>query len=265
MKTLEQVTASWGAGPVLFRLGRLDVPSYGMFMAAALIVGLLLYAVEARRNRAISGNTFYILLAAVFGGALGAKIPIAVVYWREIFLQPRGWEIILTGRSIMGGLVGGALAIFVVKRMLGMKERRGNLFAPGIAAGMAIGRAGCFLRGCCYGTATALPWGVDLGDGVLRHPTQLYESVFMLSMYAVISALRNRAKHPAALFWMLMISYSAFRFAVEFIRVEETWFLGLSLFQWICLALMVVYGRLLVVEIAIPWWRLRLKTSGKAL
>lgn len=236
---------SWGIRPVLFRFGHLDIPSYGVFVALGLAVGLLVYALEAYRNKTISGNTFYILLAAIFGGALGAKIPIIVVYFRDIFLKPGGLGLLVSGRSILGGMVGGAVCIALVKRWLGIRERKGNLFAAAIAAGMAIGRIGCFLRGCCYGTPTTLPWGVDFGDGIARHPTQLYESVFMLALFIALTAARSKPRQPAVLFWVLMFSYSLFRFFEEFIRTEEPWLFGLTFFQWICLALALVYGRML--------------------
>jgi phosphatidylglycerol---prolipoprotein diacylglyceryl transferase len=238
--------ANWGVRPILFHLGTAPIPSYAVFMALGLVAGLAIFAREAARRRSVSENTLWILLAALLGGAVGAKLPIVVVHFRELAARFPDLSPLLSGRSIVGGVVGGAVSVYLLKRKLGIRERKGNLFAPAIAAGVAVGRVGCFLRGCCYGTPTRLPWGVDFGDGIPRHPTQLYETVFMLGMFALLTALKPRASHPAVLLWLLMTGYFLFRFFVEFIRVEPVWLGGLSFFQWISLLLVIGYGIRLV-------------------
>jgi phosphatidylglycerol:prolipoprotein diacylglycerol transferase len=245
----EPVTSSaplpetWGVRPVLCRLGPFEVPAYGTFMVLAVAVGILVYYREAAKHRALSENTFYIFVAALVGGALGAKVPLLFLYWREIFLQHAGWSLLVSGRSIVGGLIGGAVSVIVVKRVLHINERKGNLFAPAIALGVAVGRIGCFLRGCCYGTPTSLPWGVNFGDGIPRHPTQLYEALFMLGMFGFLTAIKHKVTQPGALFRILMVGYFSFRFANEFIRVEGGGFWGLTFFQWISLVALAWYSK----------------------
>ena len=210
-------------------------------MVLALAVGILVYWREAARHRTAGENSFYILMTGLLGGALGAKLPILVLYWREILVQPGGLGLLVSGRSIVGGLVGGAASVFLLKRALHIKERKGNLFAPAIALGVAVGRIGCFLRGCCYGTPTRLPWGTDFGDGIPRHPTQLYEAVFMLGMFGLLAAVKSKATAPGVLFRFLMVTYFSFRFVTEFIRVEGAPVLGLTFFQWISLVVLAWY------------------------
>jgi phosphatidylglycerol:prolipoprotein diacylglycerol transferase len=234
---------NWGIRPVLFSLGRVDVPSYGVFMALALATGMLVYYREAAKCRALSENTFYILIAGLIGGAFGAKLPVLVQYWHEIVSGRNGWGLLISGRSIVGGLAGGAVSVILVKRALHIHERRGNLFAPAIALGVAVGRIGCFLRGCCYGTPTSLPWGTDFGDGIPRHPTQLYEGLFMLGMFGALTALKHKVTEPGALFRILMVAYFSFRFVSEFIRVEGSAWWGLTFFQWISLVIVVWYSK----------------------
>lgn len=238
--------AAWGIRPVLFSIGQYGVSSYMVFMLLALATGFAVYAVEAARNKSVSEHTLIILLSALAGGALGAKLPILVLHARELAERFPDLSLLMSGRSVVGGLLGGALAVYAVKRRLGIRERKGNLFAPAIAAGVAVGRIGCFLRGCCAGTPTGLPWGIDFGDGVARHPTQLYEALFMLALFALLFESRKRVSHPAVLLWVLMVSYFSFRFAVEFIRTEQVVALGLTLFQWISLLAVVIYARKLV-------------------
>lgn len=232
----------WGVLPILCRTGTLELPAYTVFACLGLATGLLVYGLEARRQHALNEGTLWVLLAAIAGGTVGAKLPVLALHFRAIVSSFPDLGILLSGRSIVGALAVGALAVFLAKRRLGIHERKGGLFAPAIAAGVAVGRLGCFLQGCCYGTPTRLPWGVDFGDGVPRHPTQLYESAFLLAVFVLLVTARSRTRHPAAVFWCFMTAYFAFRFAVEFIRVEPAWLLGLTLFQWLSAALVLLYG-----------------------
>jgi len=217
----------WGVKPILFYFGNFAVPSYSFFVGLAVIVGVLVYWLEAKKQKQVSENTLYILLGALIGGVIGAKIIIMLAYWNQL-----NWNIVLTGKSIVGGLIGGTVGVLITKKILKIEsQRKGNLFAPAIAIGVAIGRIGCFLRGCCYGKETGLPWGVNFGDEVLRHPTQIYESIFMLGMFFYLLYARTKKPKPGRLFYILIISYFTFRFFIEFIRVEPIASLGLTWFQ----------------------------------
>jgi phosphatidylglycerol:prolipoprotein diacylglycerol transferase len=245
----------WGIKPILFYLGNFPVPSYSFFMGLAILAGCLVYWLDARKEKKSGDNTFYLIIAALIGGAIGAKIPIMILYWNQIVSSPQGIQILISGRSILGGLIGGTIGVLFTKSLLGIKQRRGNLFAPAIALAMAIGRIGCFLRGCCYGKPTSLPWGVNFGDGILRHPTQIYESIFMLGLFFYLNWKKKKNPKPGQLFDILIISYLIFRFFIEFLRVEEVIFLGLTFFQIICLLGLVWYSRFFIRNL--------LKTSKK--
>jgi phosphatidylglycerol---prolipoprotein diacylglyceryl transferase len=129
------------------------------------------------------------------------------------------------------------LAVRLVKYRMGVRTRKGDYLVPGIALGIAIGRIGCFLRGCCYGTVTTLPWGVDFGDGLRRHPTELYEAALCLGWF-VFS--RTRPKTDTGVqFDRFLLGYFALRFFLEFIRTEPVVFLGLTVFQLVCILVVV--------------------------
>ena len=104
-------------------------------------------------------------------------------------------------RSVEGALAGGIVAIELYKWRHGISLRTGARFALPLAIGIAIGRLGCYFAGLddfTYGTPTALPWGHDFGDGILRHPVQLYESVAMAalrSFYVVAVVRPQRLRH----------------------------------------------------------------------
>ena len=233
----------WGFRPILFTLGDFQVPSYSFFIFLAIIAGCLIYWLEARKIKSNNENTFYLLISALIAGAIGSKIPIIILYWNQIFSSPQGLEILVSGRSILGGLIGGTIGVLYMKSRLKIKERRGNIFAPAIALGMALGRLGCFFRGCCFGKPTNLPWAINFGDGILRHPTQIYESIFMLGMFFYLNWKKKKNPKPGQLFDILIIGYLTFRFFIEFIRAEEIVFLGLTFFQIICLLGLLWYSR----------------------
>ena len=240
-----QHPTDWGIMPTIFEYGRFKINSYSFFVALGLIVGLVVYYYLARKEQKVSEDSFYVLMAGLFGGIIGAKLPIWILNFREIIEQFPNLNLILSGRTITGGLIGGTLAVIYIKKRLNITDRKGNLFAPAIAIGVAIGRIGCFLRGCCYGIETTLWGGVDFGDGILRYPTQIYESIFMLVMFFWLMSKRKTAK-PGQLFYWLMNIYFVFRFFEEFIR-ESPHYLGITLFQYISVAALIF--------INVKYWR----------
>jgi phosphatidylglycerol:prolipoprotein diacylglycerol transferase len=132
------------------------------------------------------------------------------------------------GHSVAGAIVGGIIGAEGYKLARGIKGSTGLVFVAPLAAGIAIGRWGCFLAGLpdyTYGTPTALPWGVDFGDGISRHPVQLYESLAMVGFFAwFLLALERgrRSESPSLLlrgsFYALVGFYAAQRFVWEFLK-----------------------------------------------
>ena len=152
--------------------------------------------------------------------------------------QINDWRSLLGGKTIVGGLLGGWIAVELAKKYFGITQRTGDAYVAPLVLGIAIGRIGCFLTGLpdhTYGIATNLPWGVDFGDGIRRHPTQLYEIAFAL-LWGLVVWIRSRWPYARGeLFRLFMFGYFSFRLLVEFIkpvyRPE-----GLSAIQWACVA-----------------------------
>ncbi|HET6352020.1 MAG TPA: prolipoprotein diacylglyceryl transferase [Coriobacteriia bacterium] len=229
---------AWGVRPVLFSIGRVPVSSYSFFVLLGLVAAIALYFYNTRGRR--SGHGLAVATAALVGGIIGAKVPIWLVNLPKIIANPSA-AAVLSGRTIVGGLIGGALAVWLVKRRLGIRERLGNYLVPSLALGIFFGRLGCYFTGCCYGVATKLPWGVDFGDQIARHPTQLYEAAFALVLLA-IAQLTLDGWAPGVLFRAFMIVYFVWRFAIEFIRVNPASALGLTYYQLAAAAVVLGYG-----------------------
>lgn len=231
--------AAWGIRPILFTVSGRPVSAYAFFVTLGLVAAVLLYYLNTR-DRQVGGDGLRIALAATVGGIIGSKLPIWIVHFREILADPFRPAVVLSGRTIVGGIIGGAVAVYLTKRKLHIKQRLGNYLVPSLCLGIFFGRVGCLLAGCCYGTATSLPWGVDFGDGVFRHPTQAYEALFVLGMFVLAQTMKERFA-PGDLFKWFMVAYFGWRFLAEFLRVNPVWGLGLTYYQVAAVAVVFHY------------------------
>jgi phosphatidylglycerol:prolipoprotein diacylglycerol transferase len=179
-----------------------------------------------------------IALGAFCGAMIGAKLPFALADW-EGLTSGRAW--LENGKTIVFGLVGGYFGVELMKARMGICVKTGDSFAVPVALAVAIGRLGGFAAGCCYGTVTTRPWGVDFGDGHRRHPTQLYESAFHLAAALGLAWLQRRGLLRGQLIKLYIIFYLNYRFFTELIRPEPVLALGLTGYQWACLGLVPVF------------------------
>lgn len=178
-----------------------------------------------------------IRLGAFCGAMIGAKLPFALADWPGL-LTGRVW--LENGKTIVFGLVGGYVGVEAVKARLGVRVKTGDSFAVPVAAAVGVGRLSCFVAGCCHGSPTHLPWAVDFGDGIRRHPTQLYELAFHLAMAGLLAWFARRGWFPRQRFKLYLLTYLLYRLLSEAIRPEPRLALGLTGYQWACLALMPV-------------------------
>jgi prolipoprotein diacylglyceryltransferase len=231
-----------------------------LFEWAAIAIGVQLY----RRQRAsagiggiLSGSGYAVVIGCILGAAIGNKL----VFWIE---YPHLWAahagtftVWMSGQSIVGGLLGGLLGVEIAKKMTGQRHSTGDQFVLPLMAGIAFGRIGCFLAGLndgTYGKPTALPWGVDFGDGVTRHPTQVYDIVFVLAWGGLLLALRAHWRDKAGLMFKLFLSgYLVWRVGIDAIKpLRYDYGAGLGGVQLVCLAALLCYLPLLARQLAAP-------------
>ena len=229
------------------KLGPLDISPHFFLESLAYIVGFALYRRERRRTGdflALPDRTS-LVVAAIVGAAVGSKL---LAWFEDPVFVFRHWSdlaIVLGGKTIVGGLFGGTMAVEWTKARLGITRRTGDLFALPIVVGTAIGRVGCFLAGLrdhTYGGPTNLPWGIDFGDGIRRHPTQIYEVLFLIALGYLLVRLRAAPHRDGDLFRVFLISYSAWRLGIDFLKPDPR-FAGLSSIQWCCVAGLLWYAR----------------------
>jgi len=147
------------------------------------------------------------------------------------------------GHSIAGAIAGGVVAVELYKHARGIRGSTGLQFVGPLALGIAVGRLGCYFAGLpdyTYGTPTSLPWGVDFGDGIRRHPVQLYESAAMLTFLAVYVAALGRHDRTFIRnsFYLFVGWYALQRFVWEFLKPYPAVAGPFNLFHLICAALL---------------------------
>ena len=176
------------------------------------------------------------IAALVFGAGLGAYL----------FGTLNLWLSGLPGiaRSIEGALAGGIFAIELYKWHAGISLRTGARFALPLAIGIAIGRLGCYFAGLddfTYGTPTGLPWGHDFGDGMLRHPVQLYESMAMAAFAAcyIVAVFHHNDFVITNGFYLALAYYGLQRFLWEFLKPYGAVIGPLTLFHLLSLFILV--------------------------
>ena len=233
--------------PFYLPLGPLRLHPHFVFEALAYVVGYRVYLKQRKRSgdHLSTRDRTWIVAAAICGAAIGSKL----LYWLgDPALTVRRWNdvfYLMAGKTIVGGLIGGLIAVEAIKRRLGIVRRTGDLFAIPLCIGIAIGRVGCFLSGLSddtYGIATGLPWGIDFGDGIRRHPVQLYEIVWMGVLAIGLAWLARKPHREGDLFKGFMLGYFGFRLAIDFLKPGIA-FGGLTSIQWACVMMLLYYCR----------------------
>ncbi|UOQ71320.1 prolipoprotein diacylglyceryl transferase [Hymenobacter cellulosilyticus] len=245
--------------PVQLALGPLVLPVHLLFEVLAYSLGYRLYQrLRARTTDLISeDHRLWIFVGCAAGALLGSRA-LGLLEHPELLLHPPGgWLYYFTNKTIVGGLLGGLIGVELTKKHLGVTTSSGDLMVFPIIVGMGLGRVGCHLAGLTDGTfgmPTALPWGIDFGDGIPRHPTNLYEIGWLLVLAAALWLLERRRPLPNGWrFRLFMIGYLLFRLLVEFIKptpAPSGW--GLTAIQWACVAGLGYYGWLWAPRIQQP-------------
>jgi prolipoprotein diacylglyceryltransferase len=211
-----------------------------LFEAAAFAAGFAVYRRQAAASRArrLPDSHDLGLLA---GAALGALAGSRLLAWADAgpaAFTSGAWTG-LGGKTIVGGILGGWIGVELAKRLLGVARPTGDAFAFPVIAGIAVGRIGCFAAGLSdgtYGLPTSLPWGIDLGDGVRRHPTPLYEIAFVLLLAFALSRASRRPRPAGELFLVFAVAYLSFRFGVDYLKPRRPVFAGAGVLQLVALA-----------------------------
>jgi phosphatidylglycerol:prolipoprotein diacylglycerol transferase len=254
-------------GPLLFQLGPFSLRWYGLLIAVAVLLGLLL-ATRLGRQRGIEPALIADLLPIlVLAAVIGARTYYVLFEWRQYQLN---WLDALAiwrgGIAIHGALIGGSLAVIVYARWRRIPFwSLLDVLVPSVALGQAIGRWGNFFNSEAFGLPTDLPWKLTIPfanrpneflDQATFHPTFLYESLWNLGVLVLLLLLFRRASLgrlnlPAgALSCVYLLSYSTGRLWIEGLRIDPLCLIGtppfceggLRMAQLMSLVLMAIGG-----------------------
>jgi prolipoprotein diacylglyceryltransferase len=224
--------------PLYLEVFGLRLHPHAVFELLAYFVGFRLYLRDRRRRGDFldSPRRWSIIAAAAAGAALGARLLSLLECPAELWSSDGFPLARLAGKSIVGAIAGGWLAVEGAKRLGGIESRTGDLLAIPLAAAIALGRIGCLLTGAgdrTFGDATTLPLAFDFGDGLRRLPMPLFESLFLLALVVVLARWRARAPAEGDLFRGFVAGYFSWRLVVDFGKHADCRFLGLSTIQWV--------------------------------
>lgn len=248
-----------GMNPILATIGSVEVRWYGVMVSLAILT-VVVWTYFSAKKAGIPGDVVYTsaLWAIPFGLVISRLVEVVdrLNYYTD---KPR--EILgFSGLTIYGGILGAMLGVWIYTRIKGQPfGQLADVAAPGIILGQAVGRIGCAINGCCYGTPTTLPWGFvytnrnsyginAYGPGVASHPTVVYELLFDLAVFGMLLVVRHRLKASGSLFLLYLATYSAGRFLFSYLRENATYG-GLREAQIIALAVLVIAVPLLIYKL----------------
>jgi len=234
--------------PIDIHIGQVIVPSHSVFEALAFFIGYryFVFIKEKKRLDPLHPEAqWWIIIGMAIGAFIGSRL-IAALEDPVLFLHSPTWLYYIGGQTILGGVGGGILGVEITKKILKIKRKTGDLFVYPLILGIIIGRIGCFLKGVTDGTAglpSNLPWAFDQGDGIPRHPTSIYEIIFLGLLWIVIKQIEKKdILKQGDLFSVFIFCYALFRFFEEFIKPRDPIWIGLSSIQLLAVTLVVYYA-----------------------
>ncbi|WP_054955127.1 prolipoprotein diacylglyceryl transferase family protein [Paenibacillus dakarensis] len=238
--------------PVYLYLGSWRIHPHVLMESLAYFIGFRVYLWTRRPSGMSKLMSLQIIAGIIAGAAIGAKL----LFWLEdpaaSWEQLSQFHLLWGGKTIVGGLLGGLIGVELTKRWVGWKQSTGDDFVYPLILGLGLGRIGCFLTGLddhTYGTPTNWITGVDFGDGILRHPTQLYEILFLILLSLLLIPLYRQSRDAVmqesyvsgSMFQWFMASYLIFRFIIEWIKPTLHPYFGLNNIQLACIAGLIYY------------------------
>lgn len=236
--------------PLEITAGPFHIPAHLLFEMLAYTLGYRLYVWQRSRSRDPINDIqrWQIFTGAAAGAFLGSHL--LGVLERPAELTQINWLVWLNNKTIVGGLLGGLIGVETTKKIIGVRVSSGDLMTFPLLFALALGRVGCHLAGLqdgTHGLPSSLPWAINFGDGIPRHPVNLYEITMLMALAGWIKYRENKGPLPDGMrFKIFMIGYLFWRFFVEWLK--PAWFFpfGLSTIQLACLAGIFYYRKTIV-------------------
>lgn len=235
--------------PVQFTLNGELYHWHYIFETLAFIIGIrVYYYLKKNVNDPISDeNRLWIMLGAMAGALIGSRLIAVLENPNE--LRNITFMTLYSSKTIAGGLLGGLFGVEIFKKFIGVKIASGDLYVLPILVALFIGRIACFLMGVAeptYGIKTTFFMGMNLGDGLKRHPVMLYEMIYLVVLFILFQVIKNKQLINGDRFKLFMVLYFLYRFLVEFIKPYQPLFLDLSSIHWSAIFIFLYYYKFII-------------------
>lgn len=187
------------------------------------------------------------MLGAMVGALVGSRL-IAILETPEE-LPNLTFSILYASKTIAGGLLGGLFGVELIKKFIGVRVASGDLYVIPILVALFIGRIGCFLMGIAeptYGIETKFFMGMNLGDGLRRHPVALYEMIYLVLLFGLFQSIKHKELRNGDRFKLFMVLYFLYRFVIEFLKPYQPLYLDLSSIHWSAIFILLYYYKFLI-------------------
>jgi phosphatidylglycerol---prolipoprotein diacylglyceryl transferase len=234
--------------PFTIEIGTTKILLHIVLETLGLFIGFryFLYIRKKQTDSIQDANRIWILIGAIFGALLGSRLIGGLENPPEMLHSGNVLLYFYKNKTVVGGFLGGLFGVEIAKHLIAEKQKSGDLFTYPMILGLIIGRIGCFSMGVyeqTYGSPSSLPWAMNLGDGIARHPVALYEIFFLLLLWVCLVQLEKKCTlAQGARFKLFMIFYLLFRFFLDFIKPHFTFNIGLSTIQLACIAGLLYYA-----------------------
>ncbi|MEN9582559.1 MAG: hypothetical protein RL641_513 [Candidatus Parcubacteria bacterium] len=230
--------------PLDVHIGSLSVHFHLITDILSSLIGGWLYWRAAKGDNIPTSKREYLLIGAGIGALIGSRL-IGSLENPALFLNPPTLLYYYASKTIIGGVAGGILGIEATKYIIGHKQSTGDRMAVPLFVAIIIGRIGCLFTGIIDGTVgnpCSLRRCFDQGDGIPRHPTSLYEIIFLIILLFVLNKYKKNFQPSGVMFRVSIIAYFGFRFLIEMIKPSLPLVSTFSVIQIVCILYIAWYS-----------------------
>ncbi|MCP4569599.1 MAG: prolipoprotein diacylglyceryl transferase [FCB group bacterium] len=223
----------------IFEFGPFAINSYGVMLALAFFAAIWYVHRRAQAENLAFDQMLNVAYILIFGGVIGGRLSYVLMHLSDFADDPlssinpfQGDQFGISGLNLYGGVILAVLGMLIYVRIKKLPLLAvGDLFAPALGLGIGIGRIGCFLNGCCFGTPTDLPWSIlypansmpyyVYGNQAI-HPAQLYTAAYGWLLFFALLWLLKRKKFDGQVMALYFMFEAVFRYLIEYVRYYET-------------------------------------------
>ncbi len=230
--------------PFVIHVGHSSILFHMVMDFVSMTIGSLMYWHSSKDDGISSEKRIHLLIGAGLGALIGSRL-LGALEDPYLFLHPPVLLYYYASKTIIGGIAGGILGMEAAKLIIGHRKSTGDKITIPLLVAILVGRFGCLFTGVSDGTVgnpCNFFWCFNQGDGIARHPTTLYEIIFLIGLLIFLLYLRNKKLGEGIIFRTFVICYFIFRFLIEFIKPVHPIVWGLSVIQIVCVLYSIWYA-----------------------